>query len=139
MGFLKRMARIEDWLTKSSSEFHELSQREYVSLVSNWRKHFEESLEAGRHVAKGPRAEREMELSDCSKLFIFSMPGYRLLPSGTDPTRDAAYAYVAIALQRIDWVAANASDAILADEGFTFTCLCTHEVGTMAEVQFLTA
>jgi hypothetical protein len=93
----------------------------------------------GRYVAQGGRAQRRLMSSDVSSLFVFSVPGYRLLPSATDARFDAVYAYSLANLSRMDWETANMGNAILVDQSFTFTCLCSHEVGSMAQVQFFAA
>jgi len=137
VGFLRRTERIEHWLTNASNEYRALSEREYRSLTSTWRQHFEAILAEKQYVIKGVQAQRQMESHLGCDVFVFSMPGYRLMPSATDPQFDTAYAHHATALQRLDWDVANPFDAIVVDGAFSFTCLCTHEADVMAHVQFV--
>lgn len=65
--------------------------------------------------------------------FVFSLPGYYYLPSGTDAQLDPAYGFRVTELRVIDFSIANPADAIFVDHELTFTCLCTHEAGALAE------
>jgi hypothetical protein len=69
-------------------------------------------------------------------VFVFSIPGYRFLPAGTDPQLDPAYGYRAVALRTVNFAIANPRDVILVDVALSFTCLCTHEAGALAEPTF---
>jgi len=135
MGFLKTHTDVEAWLGSSSLEFRSLSQKEYAGLVRQWRSRFEPMLNAGecRH---GNSAEEALESRLPRDVFIFSIPGYRLLPASTNPRLDPAYAYEAIRLSALDLQTANRADAIIVDQGFAFTCLYTHEAGALARTQF---
>lgn len=135
MGFLKVHHSIEGWLQTAAVSFRALSQKEYKDLVAEWRVRFERLLVSREFIA-GRAAERAAEDALPTNVVIFRLPGYRWLPAGTDARFDAAYAYRATRLRFLDFSVANAADAVIADEDLTFTCLCTHEAGSMTQVQF---
>ena len=135
MGFLRDAPAVEAWLRRGSSAFRPLTQREYQTLVAQWRARFEGLLRRQR-AASGAKAEVAALSSLPADASVFSIPGYRFLPAATDPQLDRAYGYQAEALHTVDFEVANNADAIVTDVGLTFTCLCTHETGAFAEPMF---
>lgn len=135
MGFLSDSSAVETWLERNCSAFRPLEQREYQALVAQWRARFEKLLRA-QGAAWGAAAELAALSSLPADVFVFSLPGYRFLPSGTDPQLDRAYGYQAQGLRTIDFAVANPADAIVAGVDLSFTCLCTHEAGALAEPMF---
>lgn len=127
---------IESWLEVAAADFRMLSQREYRVLVAEWRRYFEESLVAGEYLVGGA-AQRAIEQAMPGDMFVFRVPGYKWLPAATDPRNDPAYAYRTTELKKVEFLVANAADAILVDQGFAFTYLSTHEAGVLAQPRFL--
>jgi hypothetical protein len=136
MGFLKPCPELEDWLQRTSERFRPLNQNEYRKLVVRWRDCFEQAL-VGNDFLTGASAKQEALCRLPCDVFVFSVPGYRWLPSPTDPKFDPSYGYDAVTLSTIDFAIANPIDAIFVDHAFSFTCLCTHEAGALAEPQFV--
>ena len=135
MGFLKTHVGIEAWLGSSSLEFRRLSQKEYAILVRKWRSRFEQMLIAGQ-CHRGNSAQEALENKLPCSVFVFSVPGYQLLPASTDARLDPAYAYEVDRLETLDFQVTNRADAIIVDQEFVFTCLCTHEAGGLARPEF---
>jgi hypothetical protein len=135
MGFLKLHQGIEAWLRSSSAEFRSLSQKEYAVLVRRWRSTFEQILVANE-CRRGNSAEEAVERKLPCDVFVFSVPGCRLLPASTDARFDPAYAYAAGDLGNLDLEMANSADAIIVDQSLTFTFLGTHEAGGLAHPVF---
>lgn len=135
MGFLNIHAGVESWLQGASAQFAAFSQKEYREIVASWRARFEEILISGAYLVG-----RSAECAALDELpvdaVVFCIPGYRWLPAGTDARFGSAYGYQVTQLADIDFVAANAADAVIADKALSFTCLCTHEAGSFARVQF---
>jgi len=132
MSFLTPHPRLESWLCRASSRVRSLNQREYQKLVAAWRAQFKSALVA-RDCVFGARAEQGALALLPADAFVFSMPGDSLLPSGTDSKLDPTYGYEVDALATIDFAVANPADAIFVDRAMSFTCLCTHEAGALAE------
>jgi hypothetical protein len=137
MGFLTRQPEIEAWLAQAASSALPLSQDAYQQLVQDWRSAFEPLLRAGRRVA-GARAEHGLSTSLPADVYVFSLPGNPYLPASTD-SKSPPYGYTAEALRSLDFAVANAQDAIIASRDLSFTCLCTHETGALAEPILLRA
>jgi hypothetical protein len=138
MGFLRDCPAVESWLERCSSAFRPLVQREYQSLIVEWRQRFEPLLRS-QATSAGPHAELAAIASLPADVFVFSIPGYRFLPAGTDARLDPAYGYRADGLRTFDFTIANPRDAIVVDVALSFTCLCTHEAGVLAEPTFVRA
>jgi hypothetical protein len=137
VGFLRSYPELEHWLCSAAADVRALTDQEYRRLAERWRERFEHALAMGDYVS-GSRATDGMLNLLPSDVFVFSLPGYRLLPSGTDPTQ-IAYGYEVQALATVDFDIANPADAIFSDRAFTFACLCTHEAGAFAEAQLAPA
>lgn len=135
MGFLTVHGDIESWLEKAAAEYCELSQREYVALVAEWRENFEEALDG--EYREGRAAQRAIVRLLPANLFIFSVPGYPWLPAGTHPKGDPSYGDRAMELKAIHFSVVNAADAILVDQDFTSAYLGTHEAGAFSEPWFV--
>lgn len=135
MGFLKAHAGVESWLRLASSHFEPLPQAKYTAIVSEWRSHFDELLLA-RQLREGSAAATAIERMLPGDVFVFSIPGYRLLPASTDPRLSPAYGYEVSGLREVDLAAANEADAVISDRSFQFTYLGTHEAGALANPQF---
>ncbi len=135
MGFLEVHRGVEDWLRTSSVRFRNLSQKEYSGLVRNWRSRFEHLLVTDECL-RGSSAEQAVECRLPCDGFVFSVPGYRLLPASTDARFDPAYAYEVGGLESLDFDVTNSADAIVVDRDLTFTFLGTHEAGALARPAF---
>jgi hypothetical protein len=138
MGFLTPRTTIESWLEQASATFRPLSDREYAEVVAGWRNRFETVLENKDYV-RGRSVNDIAQSLLPSDVFVFSLPGYRLLPARTNPSVDLAYGYEARGLRKIDFEIANRADAIIVDKDFAFTCLCTNEAGAFADPQLAPA
>jgi len=138
MGFLKSRPNLELWLEQAAATFRPLTQREYGKVVAEWRARFEPVLAANDYVTG--RSVKDLAQSLLPRdVFVFNVPGYRLLPAGTSSRLDGAYGYEALGLTTIDFSITNPADAVIVDRDFTFTCLCTHEAGAFAEPQLAPA
>lgn len=135
MGFLRDCPAVESWLEQSSSTFRPLAEREYQTVVAEWRERFEHLLRS-RALSSGAEAELAALASLPADVFVFSIPGYRFLPAGSDRRLDPAYGYWTVGLRTVDFAIANPWDAIVADVALSFSCLCTHEAGALAEPIF---
>jgi hypothetical protein len=135
MGFLKIYPGVEAWLRSSSAEFRSFSQKEYAALVRRWRSSFEPTRVANE-CRRGNSAEEAAERKLPCDVFVFSLPGYRLLPASTDARFDPAYAYAAVDFGKLDLETANRADAIIVNQSLTFTFLCTHEAGGFSRPVF---
>lgn len=135
MGFLVDRPELKLSLRTTASYVRALSQREYQELVATWRNHFEEMLASGNSVS-GARAEALLRAVLPADVFVFSIPGYEFLPSATSPRQDPAYGFEVKVLVAVDFAVLNPEDAIIVDHAMTFTCLCTHEAGMLAEPIF---
>jgi hypothetical protein len=135
MGFLKTHAGVEAWLRFASSHFEPMSQAKYTAIVREWRFHFDALLRA-RHFREGRAAEEAIEQTLPCDVFVFSIPGYPLLPASTDPRLSPAYGYEVSGLRDVDLAAANEADAMITNRDFSFAYLGTHEAGVLAHPQF---
>jgi hypothetical protein len=136
MGFLSRIPEIEEWLEGAAGEWEALADREYKDLWARWREAFEGPVRARKPTAHGVEAMALLEEELPFSGFLFSAPGSGLLPSQTNP-KAPAFAYRIADLARLDRGLLNGQDAIVTDAGFRFTCLYTHEVGSLADPVFL--
>ena len=136
MGFLSRAPAIEEWLDEAAEEWSQLSDREYGEFWRRWRDAFERELSAGRPTAKDVEAMSRIEQALPFEAVVLSAPGYAFLPSST-PDRAPLFAYRASPLTRIERDLCNSHDCIVADHGLRFTCLYTHEIGSLGDPIFV--
>lgn len=132
MSAFSALVELEAWFQASASGFRALDAREYQELLANWQAEFEPLLEA-RDRRRGAKAEAGVRALLPRDVFVFSIPGYRYLPAATNSHRDPRFAFYVSQLKMIDFGIANRMDAIVVDSELTFTCLCTHEAGALAE------
>ena len=135
MGFLSEPSELVGWLRSAAISVRALEQREYQDIVKRWREQFEPMFYA-RAFVTGTAAEQAVRAALPADVFVFSLPGYRFLPSGTDPQLSPAYGYEVKTLSEIDFGTANRADAIFTDPGMTITLVCTHEAGELADPIF---
>lgn len=136
MGFLSRVPAVEEWLDEAAEEWSQLSEREYRDFWRRWREAFESRLSKGRPAARDVEAMARIERELPFEAVVFSAPGYDFLPSST-PDRAPLFAYRTSRLTRIDRERCNSWDCILADRDLRFTCLYTHEIGSLGDPVFL--
>ncbi|HET9227978.1 MAG TPA: hypothetical protein VFR31_14985 [Thermoanaerobaculia bacterium] len=136
MGFLSRVPAVEEWLDEAAEEWSQLSDREYGDFWRRWREAFESRLSQGKPTARDVEAMARIERELPFEAVVFSAPGYDFLPSST-PDRAPLFAYRASRLTRIDRERCNSWDCILADRDLRFTCLYTHEIGSLGDPVFL--
>ena len=136
MGFLSRVPAVEEWLDEAAEEWSQLSDREYGDFWRRWREAFESRLSKGKSTARDVEAMARIERDLPFEAVVFSAPGYDFLPSST-PDGAPLFAYRASRLTRIDRERCNSWDCILADRDLRFTCLYTHEIGSLGDPVFL--
>ncbi|HKI01063.1 MAG TPA: hypothetical protein VKK31_03700 [Thermoanaerobaculia bacterium] len=134
MGFLSSVPVLEEWLDEATDGWSGLTNREYAELWSRWRAAFESRLRTGKPTAKDIDAMASIERALPFEAFLFSAPGYEFLPSGTSLP---VFGYRVTPLARVDRDLFNSCDVIVADADLRFTCLYTHEIGTLADPIFI--
>jgi hypothetical protein len=131
LGFVKENQYIENWLASQEAMFCGIKDSEYRQLLKNWRHHFESAIKSNYYVVQGDKAMLAIEDQLPCNIFIFNLPGSKLLPASTS-LNSPTYGYFVDELGSIDRELLNYSDAILCDNNFKFTCVYTHEWQTLA-------
>ena len=138
MGFLIRIAHLENWLRENDTDYRALTDREYAAISKKWKSRFECLINERNPTKSGDKAMTSLEARLPSNLYVFNLPGNELLPAATD-TNDPAFGYFIKKVEFVERVLLNRIDAIVCDEAYDFTCLYTHEYQTLAHPEYYEA
>lgn len=122
-----------DWLDERGVMWRLLRKPELLRFFARWREAFEPQLQAYLPTATDIEAIRRTRECLPADVVLFWIRGYEHTPADS---AHPAYALEVEALAEIDPGLFNAHETIVADQALTFTCMFTHEAGSLAEIEY---
>jgi hypothetical protein len=121
MGIIARDLHLEEYLDTYSKEWFLLSDKEYRTLIKEWKISFEERLisKSTVHLEKVNESLKSKFPINC---FVFNCPNYGYLPNNQGADRQQTYAYKVNNLSSLDRNVLNSIGSILCSENFSFMC-----------------
>lgn len=124
-------AHLEAWLERSTRAWSRLPKREYLRFFDRWRRTFAPLFRGGRPSSTGSAALDDLEARLPCDVVLFCDPDHH--PNGTG---HPFFAFTVEGLRRMDRILFHAEDVIVAEQHLGFCCICTHEVGVLADPGF---
>jgi len=128
VGVVKRLPEVESWLSVDAASWEPLSDPAYRSLVRGWKLTYIPLIEARRSLAKGPQALDIVAKRLSGGVVLFS--GVHV-PEVGNLGGSCAAGYHALGLTRLNVALVRRSELLVAASDLTWSCLFSHETGSM--------
>ena len=126
MSLVRKCIDVENWLSKSSTDWLIIPDDEYRKLISNWKKSFWHEIEARCQNQHGIKAQLKLQNVLPINAYIFS--GIRV-EAVANLGGNYPLGYFVKELSEVDWSLCQMQELIITDAEFIHTMVCSHEDG----------
>ena len=134
MGFVKRNVELEGYLDSVESKWEQLSDREYVKVLSTINKFIDNE---NYRSLRGDEAFKEIENKLPLEGYIFSAPKHRLFSVYERSGENKAIGYSVSNLTTLNREILNRIECVVTNKQLTFVCVLNHEWQAMCPELYL--
>lgn len=133
MGIARSLPELEESVAGWSSACDLLTAEDYKEVVARWKAAFKSLIETRSRRLSGSRALDSIESRLPQTVFLFSGVS---IPEVANLGGRGPVGYRAIDLTRLDFGLARELELVLVSEDFSWSCLFSHETGSMFHEEF---